>query len=135
MRNVCHHYPIFAPTFPLERMSVHEMERASTAPARMLSRFERKLPTSAVLPVRQRTLPLHTPERVELAYLAAGGRFLTVHTAYSLQLWDLGYPSREHDEEPRLVASTDTEGKLDQALAVECGDKIVVWTGTISSVT
>lgn len=107
LRRVCSHHDAFMQTFPLERMSILDLEHAATSPNRLAARLRRELPhDSKIDPLATRILKPHAPipltlsdipPDVELGHfhdlaLVSGGRFLITSTNTGVvQIWDLGY--------------------------------------------
>ena len=88
---------MFAPSFPLEEMSMTELEHASLCPSRLSSLIHNDIPLRSFV---TRILEPRTPSvvanfyenfRCRDAYLIPGGRFLVVDsTHHGTCLWDLG---------------------------------------------
>ena len=88
---------MFAPSFPLEEMSMTELEHASLCPSRLSSLIHNDIHLRSFV---TRILEPRTPSvvanfqgkfRCEDAYLIPGGRFLVVNsTHHGICLWDLG---------------------------------------------
>lgn len=104
LRRVCLHHEAFGPTFPLEKMTLLDLEHATTSPDRLAGRLRRQLPGGRVEPLATRILKPHRPVQPsdvapdqdlgqfhDLA-LVSGGRFLITSTSSGVvQMWDLGY--------------------------------------------
>lgn len=89
---------MFKPTFPVQRMSVLELEHAATAPNRFLE-YVKKTPAKndSVVPYHTRVLQFRRPGEtgatfsVDALHLIPGGRFLITTGSGCLDIWDLGY--------------------------------------------
>ena len=94
---MCGRHGVFAPSFPLEDMSITELEHASLCPSRLSSLIHNDIPLQSFA---TRILEPRTPSAVTNfvgnfhctdAFLIPGGRFLVVNsTQYGICLWDLG---------------------------------------------
>ena len=94
---MCRRHGVFAPSFPLEEMSMTELEHASLCPSRLSSLIHNDIPLRSFV---TRILEPRTPSVVtdfegslhcSNASLIPGGRFLVVNsTHHGICLWDLG---------------------------------------------
>ena len=111
LRRVCVHYGVFAPTFPVEDMTVSQLEHSATSPTRFLARLRRELPSGLIQPVCTRMLtklPAHSAFRDTI--LVPGGRFLFTRSPGNIiELWDLGFVP---DSVIRLIASEHFDDQL-----------------------
>ncbi|KDR79839.1 hypothetical protein GALMADRAFT_241929 [Galerina marginata CBS 339.88] len=107
LRNMCYQNTVFAPTFSIDDMSVSELEKAATAPARMLSRLENHQKSSHKTPLKPHRTRYFSPEDDEVnfdsVFLVPGGRFLVTGSLDGLKLWDLSSFSNENA--PQIVMS------------------------------
>jgi hypothetical protein len=84
---------VFAPSFPVEDMSIAELEHVSLCPSRLSSLIHNEIPLQSFI---TRILEPRTPSNFEGdlytdAFLIPGGRFLVVNsTHHGVCLWDLG---------------------------------------------
>ncbi|KAH6910770.1 hypothetical protein BKA70DRAFT_1147034 [Coprinopsis sp. MPI-PUGE-AT-0042] len=95
-RNACHDEGIPVLWFPIDKMTVLELEHLSLSPARFL-RFMKSKHLTTARPGRVQTLyPLNPfearePLSIRKLVLLPGGRFLLTESVTGLCLWDLGY--------------------------------------------
>ncbi|EDR03747.1 uncharacterized protein LACBIDRAFT_306762 [Laccaria bicolor S238N-H82] len=93
VRRMCRRHGVFAPSFPLEDMSITELEHASLCPSRLSSLIHNDIPLRSFV---TRILEPRTPTDSEgdlccsSVFLIPGGRFLVVDSAHGICLWDLG---------------------------------------------
>ncbi|KAJ7597752.1 hypothetical protein C8J56DRAFT_1159592 [Mycena floridula] len=100
LENLCSRFNVFAPSFPIQQLSVQELEYLSTSEYRFTTRLRTQLTSEHDLrPTCARLLNLFSENYHDCdvgifddAYLIPGGRYLlTITTTSMLQLWDLGY--------------------------------------------
>ncbi|KAF5330194.1 hypothetical protein D9611_010616 [Ephemerocybe angulata] len=98
LERVCEEYGIFKPTFPMEEMSLLELEHASTGPTRFLNGVKRYQPEEFVRPYLTRMPQLcrtrNSHDRSsDILHLVPGGRFLFTSgvNLNTVCLFDLGY--------------------------------------------
>ncbi|KII87651.1 hypothetical protein PLICRDRAFT_42154 [Plicaturopsis crispa FD-325 SS-3] len=87
---------VFQPTFPVERMTLPQLEHAATASYRFLCQIRRTGKQGYLQPLATRVLkaPSDTRDRVTFrqSLIIPGGRFLLTESSDDLlQLWDLGF--------------------------------------------
>lgn len=119
------------PSFPLEQMSIGELEHAATAPRRFLNLVKGLDVDYAPRPFRCRDLVFRQcPSRTGTyaprgIFLVPGGRFLLATTEdFLLTLWDLGY-NMNVVPKPYPVATSEVCGRL--AAGIGCfGDRLLV---------
>ena len=97
VRRMCRRHGVFAPSFPLEDMSITELEHASLCPSRLSSLIHNGVPlrsfVTRILEPRTPSLVPNFEENLHCtdAFLIPGGRFLVVNSAHhGICLWDLG---------------------------------------------
>ena len=94
-RNVSIAQGVFLPSFPVEQMSLDDLEHAALSPRRLRARFQKADRTTPFL--THRVTP-HSqggdlaPNLILTVNLVPGGRFLvTSDRKGELHLWDIGY--------------------------------------------
>ncbi|KAJ3507922.1 hypothetical protein NMY22_g16784 [Coprinellus aureogranulatus] len=137
LERICIANEIFRPSFPVERMSILELEHAATAPSRFLNLVKRLDLDAAPLPYSSRDLVFRKAPSLEGThglrsfYLVPGGRFLLLSTDdLSLVLWDLGH-NMNVVPKPYPIATSEKCGYL--AGLRRFGDKLFV--GVVSKYT
>ena len=96
LRRMCWRHGVFAPSFPLEHMSIKELEHASLAPSRISSLIRKGALRSFVTRILEPRTPsirkdVETDLECDSAFLIPGGRFLVVNSVcHGICLWDLG---------------------------------------------
>ena len=96
LSRMCWRHGVFAPSFPLEHMSIKELEHASLAPSRILSLIRKGALRSFVTRILEPRTPsirknVKTDLECESAFLIPGGRFLVINSVHhGICLWDLG---------------------------------------------
>lgn len=96
LRRMCWRHGVFAPSFPLEYMSIKELEHASLAPSRISSLIHKGALRSFVTRILEPRTPsivsnVKTDLKCESTFLIPGGRFLVVNSyCHGICLWDLG---------------------------------------------
>jgi hypothetical protein len=96
LERVCEGHRIFRPTYPIEKMSMPDLEHAALAPYRVIRLLKAKNLEVPVEPYQTRTFRCrqfdsktqHHPRGI---HLVPGGRFVFTYDIWYLQLWDLGY--------------------------------------------
>ena len=112
-------YQVFLPTFPLDKMTISELEHAATSHFRFTAVLKRAAtpsgPYSKLVPYVTHVLHHRDPINPDLPlqhkaiYLVPGGRFLLMSsTTGAMTLMDLGYPPRTVIE-PFAIASAHFE--------------------------
>ncbi|KAF5330236.1 hypothetical protein D9611_010627 [Ephemerocybe angulata] len=102
LERVCEKYGIFKPTFPTEKMSILELEHASTGPTRFLAGVKMYEPDECVRPYITRTPQFRWERRsydfygYDTFHLVPGGRFLFTCNSHVVCLFDLGYSMNVH---------------------------------------
>ncbi|KAF8888612.1 hypothetical protein BD779DRAFT_1523943 [Infundibulicybe gibba] len=96
LRRVCREYNVFEPTFPIDRMTLNELESTSTSPSRFSALLWHGLPSKPLQPAGIRILKnSETQQPLGRFYdstLLPGGRFLITRAlGTKLHLWDLGH--------------------------------------------
>lgn len=103
LERVCDQHGIFKPTYPMEKMTLAELEHAASGPHRFV-KWMKTFPSSTtealpsrkqVFHFRKRENSAGVPDQVhepEILRLVPGGRYL-VTAGSCLCLWDLGYSS------------------------------------------
>ena len=124
VKAICEEDTLFLPSFPLERLSVKELEAVASGPIRFASLMKRhggtnaqmdRMAVSRQLPRHERILtfdvsgfedlPEDMSSDVPNLYLIPGGRFLVLDWRNVLQLWDLGvFLSESSRKDPILLA-------------------------------
>ncbi|KAF6757052.1 hypothetical protein DFP72DRAFT_891647 [Ephemerocybe angulata] len=129
LRSVCRKYDLFGPSFPVEEMSVKELQRAALGPelfkalvtrhswpADELHEAQILVPASDLTPFRKRGFKMGGSRSVKfmwVRHLVPGGRFLFQVTqapnkaadgSFTVQLWDLGVPGSSPLRKPSLMA-------------------------------
>ena len=93
---MCRRQGVFAPSFPLEEMSMTELEHASLCPSRLSSLIHNDIPLRSFVTriLEPRTPSAGTDSEGKLhcsnVFLIPGGRFLVVSSDHGICLWDLG---------------------------------------------
>jgi len=115
---------VYLASFPLERMSVEELEAVASGPIRFASLMKSYDGTeaqtnqdedSARIPRRERTLTFDVSSTqhpiqdrsssIPDLYLIPGGRFLVLDWRSTLQLWDLGvFLTEDSRKDPKFLA-------------------------------
>jgi hypothetical protein len=131
----------FLPSFPIERMSLRQLEHIATSPSRLLRQFQQDLSSNVISPLATRILQARPPKGVAVStthewwgerditsmHLMPGGRFLVFSTREYLQLWDLGF-NQDSIISPYPLASLPISGEVQEGLAVMfTGKAIVAW--------
>ncbi|TEB18433.1 hypothetical protein FA13DRAFT_1583720, partial [Coprinellus micaceus] len=114
---VCNQHGIFKPTYPMEKMTLAELEHAASRPRRFFSSRE-KLSGTETSDGLYRTSHL---------FLVPGGPFLITAGAQIVYLWDLGY-NMYTPVKPFPVATTPVNGNvfiLTASLASETGQTVL----------
>jgi hypothetical protein len=100
VRNVSIAQGAFLPSFPLEQMSLDDLEHAALSPRRLRARFQKADRTT---PFLTRLFTPHLqgadlgPNSIFTVKLVPGGRFLlTSNRKGELHLWDIGYNAAGH---------------------------------------
>ena len=125
MKAICEEDTIFLPSFPLEHLSVKELEAVASGPIRFASLMKRHgrskaqmdqiATTEPQMPRYERTLtfdvsslqslPQNLLFNIPKLYLIPGGRFLVLSSRNVLQLWDLGiFLTESSRKDPMLLA-------------------------------
>jgi len=120
VRRICVESDTYLPSYPLEKMTILELQRAALSPTlcrALLSKAdtvlgELVLDDASVLKATERKVvmgPWRAKESHTQCYLVPGGRFLlTCGKTSGLCLWDVGIPGSELLDQPVLVAKADT---------------------------
>ncbi|TEB28000.1 hypothetical protein FA13DRAFT_1735903 [Coprinellus micaceus] len=134
LERVCARHGVFKPTFPLQRMSILDLEYASLGPRRFLKMLNSIQGDESPLPYGNRELifrrrpPLTGAYPCDGFYMATGGRFLLVYGEDdSLSLWDLGYNLRA-PMKTYPVATLERSGELAAASQSFDGEGILLVT-------
>ncbi|KAF6764471.1 hypothetical protein DFP72DRAFT_423404 [Ephemerocybe angulata] len=97
LERICEQYGIFKPTFPVEEMSLLELEHASTGPSRFLRAAKMQTEEECLRPYLTRIPQLrqarssHDSSSYNALHLVPGGRFLFTSGRNTVCLFDLGY--------------------------------------------
>ncbi|KAJ3538041.1 hypothetical protein NMY22_g5336 [Coprinellus aureogranulatus] len=108
---VCERYGLFKPTFPMDKMTLPELQHAVTAPSYFpifMGCYDEM--SLEAFPFQTRIHPFRgyiesdSPRTyVDRFILVPGGRFLFTQGNQGVNLWDLGYSSRQYLEPLSLV--------------------------------
>lgn len=93
VRRMCRRHGVFAPSFPLEDMSVTELEHASLCPSRLSSLIHNDIHLQSFITriLEPRCTSVVTNLGFTEPFLIPGGRFLVVYSSINgISLWDLG---------------------------------------------
>lgn len=92
LHDMCIANRLFLPTFPISEMSIHQLQHAVTAPARMLSILTgpRKSNRDVIEPFQTCKLFFGKSSSLAGITLLPGGRFLVAGVGEDLGIWDLG---------------------------------------------
>ncbi|KAF5338877.1 hypothetical protein D9611_008794 [Ephemerocybe angulata] len=114
LHDVCHRHSIFLPSYPIDDMSLTELQRAALGPYRWARLLKRKAnpsirteSTRLLKPLKENNHPLGVAPN-SLQFLVPGGRFLFIAQRHSLDLWDLGVVGRQPLEASTLIARVHT---------------------------
>lgn len=109
---------VFLPTFPIAEMSIHQLQYAVTAPARMLSLLTvpRKSDKDVLEPFQTCKLFFGKSSGLTGITLLPGGRFLVAGVGEDLGIWDLGISYQVNLRTKPIVHFSDV--KLDKILSV-----------------
>ncbi|KAF5330237.1 hypothetical protein D9611_010626 [Ephemerocybe angulata] len=133
LERVCDKYGIFKPTFPMEEMSILELEHASTGPTRFLDGVKRYQPEESVRPYLTRTPQLRRERSsydsfvYDAFQLVPGGRFLFTSAIDTVCLFDLGY-NMNVPVKPSPLAVLDNFGELRAIAPTRNRKKLLVAT-------
>ncbi|KAG9221771.1 hypothetical protein CCMSSC00406_0006714 [Pleurotus cornucopiae] len=127
LRHFCYDFHVCVSLFPIEHMSVRQLEHAVTAPTRFLRRLLQDLSAGNIRPVSTRILspPDLTSSPINDVKLVTGGRLLIATAAgyQELQIWDLGF-SPASVISPRPVLVKRTNGRIQKVLAQTTADSL-----------
>lgn len=128
LRSICLTHGLCLASYPIDHMSLSEVQRASTGPQRWEPRVRRKAVFSrelesdfAALPVLASTLfgdSALACTNSRRMHIVPGGRFFIAisTTPYEastcLELWDLGVPMRRNNPAPTMLAQRELERSL-----------------------
>ena len=121
----------------MDKMSLLELQHAASAPYRF-PRFAQRHDkmASPLLPFQTRVHPFRVdtdsdsnPHEVNWFYLVPGGRFLVTYGSQKINLWDLGYNSRQYLEFLPL-SIRDVAGHLLAIAQTSDGRELLVLTET-----
>lgn len=92
LHDICIANHLFLPTFTIAEMSIHQLQYAATAPARMLSLLTvpRKSNEDVLEPFQTCKLFFRKSSSLTGITLLPGGRFLVAGVGEELGIWDLG---------------------------------------------
>lgn len=109
---------LFLPTFPIAQMSIHQLQYAVTAPARMLSLLTvpKKSNRDVLEPVQTCKLFFGKNSSLTGITLLPGGRFLVAGVGEELGIWDLGISYRVNLRTKPIIHFVNTT--LDKILSV-----------------
>ncbi|TEB21240.1 hypothetical protein FA13DRAFT_143881 [Coprinellus micaceus] len=123
---MCKKYQLFEPSYPVQQMDLHHIQRVCLGPFLWASLVEKlAVPAEDISPACKRMKPTSSVRRKHKVgardplFLVPGGRFLLalgprppVHldqaTQFTLQIWDFGVPGASIVSEPNLIGQIDT---------------------------
>ncbi|KAF5330179.1 hypothetical protein D9611_010633 [Ephemerocybe angulata] len=133
LERICEQYGIFKPTFPMEEMSLLELEHASTGPTRFLNGVKMQEHEELVRPYLTRMPQLrqkrssHDNSHYNAVHLVPGGRFLFTSGLNSVCLFDLGY-NMNVPVKPFPLATLEGFGDLRAVAPTKNGKEFVIAT-------
>ncbi|KAF6764476.1 hypothetical protein DFP72DRAFT_1130352 [Ephemerocybe angulata] len=133
LKRICEQYGIFKPTFPMEGMSLLELEHASTGPTRFLNGVKKHEPETWVRPYLTRMPQLresrssHDSSYSNAVHLVPGGRFLFTSGRNDICLFDLGY-SMNVPVKPFPIATLKDFGELEAVAPTTNGKELLIAT-------
>lgn len=104
LRRVCTAHEVSVLTYPMENMSLRDLEHAATSPARFIAQISKEWAEGDVIPafhtrLFQPRLPKSVPGNLgetALMRLVPGGRYLVTATDLArISVWDLGWRPAE----------------------------------------
>ena len=135
---LCERYGLFKPTFPMDRMTLLELEHAATSPRRLtesMTYFDDEqvqlLPfQSRIHPLRSSNESIVVPHRIRAFVVVPGGRFLLTEGRHRIRLWDLGYNPKQYLRPWSFFATCSFEPSCEGSLRIvtptEDGEQLLV---------
>ncbi|KAF6764465.1 hypothetical protein DFP72DRAFT_423288 [Ephemerocybe angulata] len=131
LERVCEKYGIFKPTFPMETMSILELEHASTGPVKFLGGVKMYHDEECVRPYLTRTPQLrrerssHDSYSYDTFHLVPGGRFLLTSDLNTIWLFDLGY-NMNVPVKPLPLATLEGFGEMQSIAPTTNGKELLI---------